>query len=184
MALATTARSSSTPHRRPIPSSPRASSSCFPLRRSAARNSCESPWTPSLDLRANLRPTIPGIGRRLNLSITAVNPLTGIDQVLHGSKNLRGWGQQNRPDPTLLYVRGFDRATNRFEYEVNERFGINRSAQNAIRTPFALGIQGSFQLGFDPRSAGGVQGLLGGGEVGANARAGGQGGRGGGGGPS
>jgi hypothetical protein len=149
------------------------------LGRIASRNSCDAPWTPSLDLRANLRPTIPGIGRRLNLSLTAVNPLTGIDQLLHGGKNLRGWGQQNRPDPTLLYVRGFDRATNQFEYEVNERFGINRSAQNAIRTPFALGIQGSFQLGFDPRSAGGLQGLLGGGDFGANARAGGRGGRGG-----
>ena len=149
------------------------------LGRVADRNSCDAPWTPSLDLRANLRPTIPGIGRRLNLSLTAVNPLTGIDQLLHGANNLRGWGQQNRPDPTLLYVRGFDRATGRFEYDVNERFGINRSAQNAIRTPFALGIQGSFQLGFDPRSAGGLQGLLGGGEFGANARAGGQGARGG-----
>jgi hypothetical protein len=145
----------------------------------AARNSCAAPWTPSLDLRASLRPTIPGVGRRLNLSITAINPLTGIDQLLHGSKNLRGWGQQNRPDPTLLYVRGFDPASNRFLYEVNERFGVNRTANNAIRTPFALGIQGSFQLGFDPRSAGGLQGLLGGGEFGANARAGGQGGRGG-----
>ena len=149
------------------------------LGRIAARNSCESPWTPSLDLRANLRPTIPGVGRRLNLSITAINPLTGIDQLLHGTRNLRGWGQQNRPDPTLLYVRGFDRETRQFEYEVNERFGINRTAQNAVRTPFALGIQGSFQLGFDPRSAGGLQGLLGGGEFGANARAGGRGGRGG-----
>jgi hypothetical protein len=149
------------------------------LGRIAARNSCGSPWTPSLDLRASLRPTIPGIGRRLNLSITAINPLTGLDQLLHGAKNLRGWGQQNRPDPTLLYVRGFDATTNRFVYEVNERFGVNRAANNAIRTPFALGIQGSFQLGFDPRSAGGLQGLLGGGEFGANARAGGQGGRGG-----
>ena len=149
------------------------------LGRIAARNSCDAPWTPSLDLRANLRPTIPGIGRRLNLSVTAVNPLTGIDQLVHGANNLRGWGQQNRPDPTLLYVRGFDRSSGRFEYEVNERFGINRSAQNAIRTPFALGIQGSFQLGFDPRSAGGLQGLLGGGDFGANARAGGQGARGG-----
>jgi hypothetical protein len=102
-----------------------------------------------------------------------------VDQLLHGGKNLRGWGQPNRPDPTLLYVRGFDAANKRFIYEVNERFGVNRSAQNAIRTPFAIGIQGSLRLGFDPRAAGGLQGLLGGGEFGANARAGGQGGRGG-----
>ena len=144
------------------------------LGRIAERNSCEAPWTPSLDLRANLRPTIPGVGRRLTLSITAVNPLTGIDQLLHGARNLRGWGQQNRPDPTLLYVSGFDATNNRFQYAVNERFGVNRSANNAIRTPFAIGIQGSFRLGFDPRSAGGLQGLLGGGDFGANARAGGQ----------
>ena len=119
--------------------------------RIASRNSCDGTWTPSLDLRANLRPSLPGIGRRLTLSVSAVNPLTGLDQLLHGSNNLRGWGQQSRPDATLLYVRGFDQTEQRFIYEVNERFGETRNSRAAIRTPFQLAITGRFTLGQDPR---------------------------------
>ena len=119
--------------------------------RVASRNSCDGTWTPSLDLRANVRPSLPGIGRRLTLSVSAVNPLTGLDQLLHGSNNLRGWGQQSRPDPTLLYVRGFDHTAQRFIYEVNERFGETRNSRAAIRSPFQLAITGRFTLGQDPR---------------------------------
>ena len=36
--------------------------------------------------------------------------------------DLRGWGQPSFPDRTLMYVRGFDQASQRFIYEINERF--------------------------------------------------------------
>ncbi|HUF25962.1 MAG TPA: carboxypeptidase-like regulatory domain-containing protein [Gemmatimonadaceae bacterium] len=119
--------------------------------RVANRNSCDGTWTPSLDLRANIRPTLPSIGRRLTLSVSAINPLTGIDQLIHGSNNLRGWGQPSRPDATLLYVRGFDAGTQQFVYEVNERFGESRTSRTAIRSPFQLAVTGRFSIGPDPR---------------------------------
>ena len=115
------------------------------LGRIAGRNSCRAGWTPSLDLQLNFRPDLGGmVGRRLNLMVSLVNPLAGADRLLHGANGLRGWGQPDRPDATLLYVRGFDPSAERFTYEVNERFGDTQSARTAIRSPFQIGLQVRF----------------------------------------
>jgi hypothetical protein len=115
----------------------------------ATRNSCSGDWSPSLDLQANLRPTLGRLNRRLTLSLVAINPLAGLDQLLHDDSKLRGWGQPNRPDATLLYVRGFDPGTQRYVYQVNERFGDNASARTAFRTPFMIGLTARLQVGPD-----------------------------------
>jgi hypothetical protein len=120
------------------------------LGRIAGRNSCMSAWTPTLDLQLNLRPDLGSrIGRRLTMMVSFINPLAGADRLLHGTNGLRGWGQPNRPDATLLTVRGFDPVQSRYEYEVNERFGDSRSARTALRNPFQIGIQARFQIGPD-----------------------------------
>lgn len=116
----------------------------------AARNSCSVPWTPSFDLQANFRPNSFGLQRKLTISVVGINTLTGIDQLLHGSDNLRGWGQPVFPDRTLLYVRGFDPAGQRFIYQVNERFGAANGSRNAFRVPFQLAVQARLALGTDP----------------------------------
>jgi len=116
----------------------------------AARSSCSSPWSPALDLQANIRPSGFGLDRRLTISVIALNTLTGIDQLLHGSNNLHGWGQPSFPDRTLLYVRGFDPTTNTYQYQVNEHFGATNGTRNAFRVPFQIAIQGRLALGTDP----------------------------------
>ena len=116
----------------------------------AGRNSCTGSWTPSVDLQANIRPDLGSLlGRRLMISVSAINPLAGLDQLVHGSNNLKGWGQPNRADPTLLYVRGFDPSTSSFIYTVNDRFGDNPARRTAIRSPFQLALQARLQLGPD-----------------------------------
>ncbi|HSJ63448.1 MAG TPA: carboxypeptidase regulatory-like domain-containing protein, partial [Gemmatimonadaceae bacterium] len=118
--------------------------------RIAARNSCAGAWTPSLDLQFNVRPDFGGtLGRRLTFMVALVNPLAGLDLLLHGGDGLRGWGQPSRADATLLYVRGFDPVSNRYLYEVNERFGDTRGARTAIRNPFQIGLQMRLQVGPD-----------------------------------
>ncbi len=115
----------------------------------AARNSCEGDWAPRLDLQANLRPDFGGsIGQKLQLQVQLVNPLTGLDQLLHGS-NLRGWGQTSRVDPNLLFVRGFDPSTSRYIYQVNERFGNNPATRSAVFAPFQVSLTGRLQVGPD-----------------------------------
>ncbi len=116
----------------------------------AARSSCSSPWSPALDLQANIRPSSFGLDRRLTISVIALNTLTGLDQLLHGSNNLHGWGQPSFPDRTLLYVRGFDPAANTYKYQVNEHFGVTNGSRNAFRVPFQIAIQGRLTLGTDP----------------------------------
>lgn len=116
----------------------------------AGRNSCRGPWTPSLDMQANLRPSAFNLNRKMTFSLIGSNVLAGLDQLFHGG-NLRGWGQFNRADPTLLYVRGFNQQTQSFVYDVNGRFGSNNVSRNAYRQPFVLALQARLTLGPDPR---------------------------------
>ena len=114
----------------------------------AARSSCRAPWTGALDAQLNWRPTQLGLSRRLTISAQFVNVLTGLDQLVHGSNDLKGWGQQSFPDRTLLYVRGFAAAEKRYVYQVNEHFGSS-SSRGAFRAPFLIGLQGRYTIGVD-----------------------------------
>lgn len=144
----------------------------------AARNSCRGDWSGTLDFQANIRPDLGrSLGRRLLVSVSAVNTLSGIDRLLHGVDRMRGWGHPARPDPTLLYVRRFDPATRRFIYQVNERFGTSAQARSLYRSPFMIGLQARWTVGRD-RQREAVQALLGG-NRGAAGRAGPAGARGG-----
>jgi len=116
----------------------------------AGRNSCRAPWMTTLDLQLNFRPQLGAtIGRRLQVQVGLNNPLAGLDQLLHGADHLRGWGQPNFVDNTLLYVKGFDQNTNQFRYTVNERFGSNALARSALRNPFQISLTARLQVGVD-----------------------------------
>jgi hypothetical protein len=116
----------------------------------AGRNSCATPWSPALDLQLNFKPEAFGLQRRLTMSLQLQNALVGLDQLLHGSGNMHGWGQPVFPDRTLLFVRGFDPATKQFTYQVNEHFGVADGRNSAFRIPFQVGLQGRLSLGQDP----------------------------------
>lgn len=150
--------------------------------RVAARNACRGPWTASLDLRATLKPRLPSLGQRVSLSIDAVNLPAGLDRLLHGADGLHGWGGGGfgGQDPTLLYVRGFDPATQRFRYEVNERFGTRRSFRAGGQSAFQLQLAARVAVGAQPQQGGFGGGLaaiaFGGGGGGFGGPAGGRGG--------
>jgi len=116
----------------------------------AGRNSCNGPWQPSLDFQVNWRPSWFGLDRRLTVSLVTVNFLGGLDNLLHGSGDLHGWGSATAPDPVLLYVRNFDPTTEQFGYTVNGRFGSTVGANSGIITPFQIGFQAHFTIGPDP----------------------------------
>jgi hypothetical protein len=67
--------------------------------------------------------------------------------MFHGDNGLRGWGQVALPDPTLLAVRGFDPATQRYRYDVNQRFGSTLPALSAVRAPVTVTAMMRFDLG-------------------------------------
>jgi hypothetical protein len=67
--------------------------------------------------------------------------------MLNGAGNLKGWGQNPFPDQSLLYVRGFDPATQRYRYEVNQRFGATRPQFLTLRSPVMLTASIRIDLG-------------------------------------
>ncbi len=120
----------------------------------AKHNSCTGPWSQSLSLSASISGRSLGTSDRLYLSLSFMNVLGGMDQLLHGVNGLRGWGAGSMPDRTLLIQKGFDPATNQFRYEVNPRFGTTRPSLNAYRAPFQISLSGSFRLtpGYEEQS--------------------------------
>jgi hypothetical protein len=89
----------------------------------------------------------PSLPRRMSASINFANPLGGLDQLLHGSSNLRGWGAMPFVDGTLYQIRGFDAAARRYTYQVNSRFGSTSPRTTTFRTPFRMTLDISMQLG-------------------------------------
>jgi hypothetical protein len=138
----------------------------------AARNSCRGPWQAALDLQVNYRPSILRLERRLTVSISTINLLRGIDELVHGVNGAHGWGLTLQPDPTLLYVTGFDPTARRFIYEVNERFGATGRGANAFRAPFQIGIQAHLTIGPDRQQSAldALRGFGGGGRGGGGGR--------------
>jgi len=115
----------------------------------ADRNSCTAGWFPSLSGQINWRPDALGLKRNLMISASFVNPLAGIDLLVHGQNHLAGWGQPNRIDSNLLYVTGFDPINQAFKYQVNERFGDQRSVSQVITQPFQISITARYTIGPD-----------------------------------
>jgi hypothetical protein len=115
----------------------------------AGRNSCEGPWTATAAATLTLNPEKLGWDNRTTLALNISNPIAGVDELLHGSSKMHGWGQPAFPDATLLRVRGYDPASNAFRYEVNPRFGDTRFASSSIRLPFVVTLEARVRLGGD-----------------------------------
>jgi hypothetical protein len=113
----------------------------------SARNSCEGPWTAQANLNISFNPVKVRMPQRATLSLGVSNPLGAADLILHGEKNLRGWGQQPFPDQSLLFVRGFDPVTQRYKYDVNQRFGSSNPAFTPFRTPVTVTAMLRFDVG-------------------------------------
>ncbi len=113
----------------------------------AGRNSCKGVWTQTAFLSVSFNPLKLRLPQRATLSFQVNNPLGAADLLLHGGQNLRGWGQPATPDAALLYVRGFDAATQRFRYEVNQRFGATRPAFTTLRAPVTVTALMRFDFG-------------------------------------
>ncbi len=104
----------------------------------ASRNSCHGPWSSSASLSVTLDRAKFRMPQRANIQFSLSNPLGAADLAVNGSGHLKGWGQSVSPDPSLLYVRGFDPTSGRFKYEVNQRFGATRPDLVIIRQPVVL----------------------------------------------
>lgn len=117
--------------------------------RVASRNSCRGPWSQNLSVQ--WRTPLPAkiYGHRVTSTVFFDNPLGGLDHLINGSDNLRGWGTQAYADPTLLVPRGFDANARQFRYDINPRFGDTRGSRTLSRSPFRVTIDFSLDLSTD-----------------------------------
>ena len=113
----------------------------------ATRGSCAAPWTVANAIQLRFNPRKIGLPKRTTVALTVANPLGIVDLALHGSSDLRGWGQYIPPDENLLYVRGFDPTTRRYVYDVNQRFGSTRPRESAARTLPFMSLSVSVDIG-------------------------------------
>ncbi|MEP6620815.1 MAG: TonB-dependent receptor [bacterium] len=113
----------------------------------AQRNSCKAPWSSTASLQVTLDRAKFRMPQRASVSFSLSNPVGAADLLVNGSGNIKGWGMNVSPDQSLLYVRGFDPVTNRYHYEVNQRFGATRPQLMALRTPVVLTASLRFDLG-------------------------------------
>jgi hypothetical protein len=118
----------------------------------AARNSCSAPSRTWLNVSITPDPYRLRLGNRGTFSVIATNVLGGLDAMLHGPSRTRGWGAAAIPDPTLLAVRGFDPARQRFRYSVNPAFGSTSAARSTLSAPFTLTMNFRVDLGPDQES--------------------------------
>jgi len=117
------------------------------LGRIAERNSCRAPWTTSASLNVTLDRAKFRMPNRASVSFSVANPLGAADLLVNGSDDLKGWGQMAMPDQSLLYVRGFDAETQRYRYEVNQRFGATRPQFMTLRSPVMITASVRIDLG-------------------------------------
>jgi len=85
--------------------------------------------------------------QRASIQFQLSNPIAAADMLLHNDNDLKGWGQVTTPDPSLLYVRGFNPLTNRYRYEVNQRFGATNPQFTTFRAPVTLTAMLRFDVG-------------------------------------
>jgi hypothetical protein len=109
-----------------------------------ASNSCDGPWTASLDARITAGDGAFHLWHRMSMSLTFTNLPGALDQLVHGGGKLRGWGDYAASDPVLYNVRAFDPVTRRFAYSVNPQFGHNMALGS---NPFSATLEASFTFG-------------------------------------
>ena len=115
--------------------------------RIAERNSCTSPWSSTASLQVTLDRAKFHMPQRANVSFSLSNPIGAADILVNGADKIKGWGMQVSPDPALFYVRGFDPSTNRYKYEVNQRFGATSPQLITLRNPVVLTVSVRLDLG-------------------------------------
>jgi len=113
----------------------------------ASRGSCSGPWTIANALQVKFNPQKIGLPKRATVAMQIVNPLGLADLALHGSDNIRGWGQRIPPDQNLLFVRGFDATRHQYRYDVNQRFGSTRPSESVTHSLPYISLSLSVDIG-------------------------------------
>lgn len=113
----------------------------------AREGSCIGPWSATVNaVSLTLDPYLTHLGNRGSISLIANNVLSGLDRIVHGPQDIRGWGNAGFPDAVLLVPKGYDASTGRNSYTVNPRFG---TVPSVISAPFRVTLDVHLTVGPD-----------------------------------
>jgi hypothetical protein len=121
----------------------------------AGYNSCSSEWQARLDLNMQfVPPQTFGFGNRLRVTMNMINTSGAIVRLFGLENTALGRGALSTTvDNRLLYVTGFNPATQQFQYRVNQLFGQPINVGSSTRhyfAPFQLQLGAEFRLGGPP----------------------------------
>jgi len=127
------------------------------LGRLAGLNSCESGWVVQPNINFGIVDPTKNISftDRVRFRLVTQNALSAVTRILGLENTFLGRSSYVTPDPTLLYVTGFDATNQRYTYRVNQQFGDTRSQQGVqarnILPPFQVNLVGDVAFGGEPR---------------------------------
>ncbi len=104
----------------------------------AARNSCQGPWTTTANLTFSFNPIKVRLPQRATLVPALESARRGRPDAARREPSARMGPDMPFPVEQLLFVRGFDPTTQRYSYDVNQRFGATARRNQAIRAPVTL----------------------------------------------
>jgi hypothetical protein len=119
----------------------------------AGINSCSTQWQARLDLSLNWQPPRSfGLGDRLRVTTTMVNTSGALVRLFGLQNTPLGRGSLSQTaNGQLLYVTGFDPATQSYKYQVSQIFGQPTNFANARHyAPFQLQLGVEYKLGGPP----------------------------------
>lgn len=112
----------------------------------AGANSCRTGWRARVDLAVNAMPSGGfGFGNRVRATLNVINANSALVRLFGLENTPLGRGSASHfTDRRLLYVTGFDSASQQFRYQVNQQFGEPRVSAGVERLPpfeLQLGVQ-------------------------------------------
>jgi hypothetical protein len=120
------------------------------LGKMAGANSCRTPWQARVDVSASITPPSSwGYNDRFRITMNVLNASGALVRALQLENTPLGQTPlSTSPNSTLMYVTGFDPATQQFRYRVNQLFGEPANYGSARRKfgpmQFQLGMEYKF----------------------------------------
>jgi hypothetical protein len=139
-----------------VANAPRGARECLTSQfgRIAGANSCRTPWQARIDISASVTPPSSwNYNDRFRLTFSVANASGALVRALNLESTPFGQTSLSvTPNPTLLYVTGFDPSTQQFRYRVNQLFGEPTNFGSARRRfgPSQLQVGVEYRFGGPP----------------------------------
>lgn len=108
--------------------------------KTATPNSCVGPGYTMTEMSIELPSPLRIRSYRSAMFIYISDPISGLDRIVNGRRNSKGWGDLSIPNPILMLPTGFDPGTSSYQYLANGAFGRSVSFGAVSSSRISVGI--------------------------------------------